>query len=238
MPIEKTNLFERIRGALNAKNAAEVAERLEITEQAITKWKKDGGVKIQTLILVSELSGVSIHWLLTGKGEKFVLETAESGSEERHKTIKFLAPAVELEAIPKISPSSLAAASIPLIGTILTSQQQIIVHEEQELVKVPQVLMTDDSLLLQIEGHDLESEGLRDGDLLIVQSANGASDNTIVVAIIPGEHVIVRHYYRSGRIAHFAPIEGNAPEIRFPARDVEIRYVVTSITRRIDGAKT
>lgn len=234
MPIENTNLFERIRGALNAKNAAEVAEMLGITEQAITRWKKDGGVKIQTLNLVFELSGVSIHWLLTGKGEKFVSEPAEYGLEERRKTINFLASAVESEAIPKISPSSFAAVSIPLIGTISTSQQQIIVLEEQELVKVPQVLMTDDSLLLQIEGHDLESEGLRDGDLLIVQSANGDSDQKIVVAIVPGEKVIIRHYHRTGRIAHFAPIEGNTPEIRFPARDVEIRYIVTSITRRLE----
>lgn len=98
--------------------------------------------------------------------------------------------------------------------------------------------MTDNSLLLQIDGHDLKSEGLHDGDLLIVENANGDSDQKIVVAIVPGEKVIIRHYHRTGRIAHFAPIEGSAPVIRFPARDVEIRYIVTSITRRTDGVKT
>lgn len=103
---------------------------------------------------------------------------------------------------------------------------------------MPQILTSGDALLLQIEGHDLESEGLHDGDLLIVETANGDSDQKIVVAIVPGERTIIRHYHRAGRIAHFAPIEGNAPVIRFPARDVEIRYVVTSITRRTDGVKT
>lgn len=99
---------------------------------------------------------------------------------------------------------------------------------------MPQILTSDDALLLQIEGHDLASEGLHDGDLLIVHTANGDSDQKIVVAIVPGEKVIIRHYHRTGRIAHFAPIEGDAPEIRFPARDVEIRYIVTSITRRLE----
>lgn len=232
MPIEKTNLFNRVQEALCARNAAEVSKKLGITQQAITRWKQDGGISIQTLILVHDQSGVSTHWILTGKGSKFV----SGASDDSYTGIKLLAPGQPSEDTVSRSLTSavanFATLAIPLIGAIQSHHQRLVVFEEQELVKVPLVLTTEDSLLLQIEGNDLAGEGLHHGDVLIVETASDSADQRIVVAKIPGDRFIVRHHTRVGRVAHFAPIEGDAPVIRFPARDVEIQYVVTSITRR------
>lgn len=75
MSVEKDSVFARILNAFNAKTATEVADRLGISPQAVSKWNNDGGMKFTTLNLISEQTGVSIHWLLTGQGEKYVGET-------------------------------------------------------------------------------------------------------------------------------------------------------------------
>lgn len=78
MSVEKDSTFTRILQAFNAKTATEVAEKLNLTPQAVSKWNKDGGMKFSTLRLISDQTGVSIHWLLTGKGERQVAENVTS----------------------------------------------------------------------------------------------------------------------------------------------------------------
>lgn len=72
MTVEKDSPFTRILQVFKAKTATEVADKLGISPQAVSKWNKDGGMKFSTLVLISDQTGVLIHWLLTGKGEKYV----------------------------------------------------------------------------------------------------------------------------------------------------------------------
>lgn len=76
MSVEKDSVFFRILNAFKAKTATEVAERLGLSPQAVSKWNKDGGMKFTTLNLISNQTGVSIHWLLTGEGEKYITKNA------------------------------------------------------------------------------------------------------------------------------------------------------------------
>lgn len=99
-------------------------------------------------------------------------------------------------------------------------------------MQVPAILANGDSSVITIEGDMVKGEGLKDRDLLIVEPANGSTDGRIVVATIPGGRCLVRRIARAGQMVQLAPIEGDAPCIRFPAEDVEVLFVVTSITHQ------
>lgn len=49
---------------------ARIAERVGLSYQSVKKWKAGDLPSIETLIKIASLTNSSIHWLLTGEGEK------------------------------------------------------------------------------------------------------------------------------------------------------------------------
>jgi len=229
----KSEIFNRICEALEVTKAAEVADKLGITEGSVSQWKKTGKIALKTYVRISELSNTSVHWLLTGEGEKFVKNTSARKN-------KFLAPDISPEdtasglltnTITKLPTANFALIPVPLIATISASAQQIVFRKEPMQVRVPGILARKDSVLLQIEGDELSEEGLRDGDLVLARPVDSSPENKIVIAIIPDKRVLVRHYHKAGRLVHFSPLEGQIPTIRISETEVEIKWIVSSITR-------
>lgn len=75
--LDSTNFFDRVCSALGIPNVygakAKVAEITGISKTAVGLWDKGempGKESLQNLARISELSGTSLHWLLTGEGEK------------------------------------------------------------------------------------------------------------------------------------------------------------------------
>ena len=76
--LESEHFFDRVLEALGLLKAygvkAQLANKLGITPTAIGFWE-EGNVPgidaLKNVVKVSELSGTSLHWLLTGKGEKY-----------------------------------------------------------------------------------------------------------------------------------------------------------------------
>lgn len=61
------NNFERAKTAINAKNDAELARFLGITTSSVAKAKNREGLSLELLIKVSEATGASLDWLITGR---------------------------------------------------------------------------------------------------------------------------------------------------------------------------
>ncbi len=78
MNLDTDNFFARICEALSLENVygvqAEIAQILDITPTAVGFWKKKppGAEGLKNIIRIAELSNTSLHWLLTGKGDKFI----------------------------------------------------------------------------------------------------------------------------------------------------------------------
>lgn len=71
MPIEFSKMLERVREAFGSGfTTVEIAKKLDITEQALYKWKNSSPPGTDTVIGISDLTGFSAHWLLTGEGPK------------------------------------------------------------------------------------------------------------------------------------------------------------------------
>lgn len=215
------------------KKAVQIAETLKVTPGAVSQWRKDGDVSLAILLKTSKLGNVSIHWLQTGEGEKFVSKNVtdvtkslalKPGSEDTARVTQETASG-HLSAIGQ------ELQSVPLVGMISAGSRQIVHHKEKRQVLVPGILVRKDSLLFWIDGNELAEEGLRDGDVVVVRDADGEVEGKIVIALIDGDAVIIRRYRKKGSLIHFSAIEGKCPVIRIPEESVTVKYVVTSITR-------
>jgi transcriptional regulator with XRE-family HTH domain len=69
-------MVERIQDILQVKNQKEVAEKLGISSNSVTEWKKKGFISSDTLLSIHEISGASISWILTGKGAKYAADVS------------------------------------------------------------------------------------------------------------------------------------------------------------------
>lgn len=78
---DPAKIFSRILEALDAKNAPEVARKLGITKQAVYDWQKSTP-SLDNLLKVSESTNTSLHWLLTGDGERNIRSVSTVNFEE------------------------------------------------------------------------------------------------------------------------------------------------------------
>lgn len=68
-----TKFFQRLVEAFGTDNSAEIARQLNLERQAVYRWRDGKNIpSIETLLLISEKTGTSLHWLITGQGPKFV----------------------------------------------------------------------------------------------------------------------------------------------------------------------
>lgn len=72
MSLEKNGIFTRIADALGTNSVKEIAEKYGISEAAVYNWQKGSVPKVEILADVADSTSTSIHWLLTGQGEKKV----------------------------------------------------------------------------------------------------------------------------------------------------------------------
>lgn len=77
--LQANGFFDRICDALDVKNErgakARIAEIVDVSDNAIGFWEKGempGKKSLENIAKIAKRSNTSIHWLLTGEGEKFV----------------------------------------------------------------------------------------------------------------------------------------------------------------------
>ena len=226
MELNKIQIFDRVAEALDKSKVVDIANLLGLTPGAVSQWKVKGNISLESLFSVSLLSDVSIHWLVTGEGAKYWKQLSTP--------LVLVSGSADTPSAPIAFPIIPATGSIdlPFAGSIEANQQHLTIFEENRTMQAPAILASKSSVVIAIEGDGWMSEGLYDRDLLIVTAPDGETHGRIVVASLPGERCLVRKFSRAGHLVALAPIVGNAPVYRFPAEDVNVLWVVTSITHQ------
>lgn len=225
-----TPFYKRLLEIFETENTAEIARFLGLERQTLYRWRDGRNIpSFENLSQITKCTNVSLHWLLIGEGEKYVTRNVTNVPKKLApaKSTVDTAPAPEPNPDTGIPTAQHRLQSIPLRGTI---QNQRIVQEDLRVL-VPLSLVDEASVLFKIDGNDLAAEGLHHGDLLIARPAeNGDGEGKIVIALLSGK-IIIRHYSTTKKLALLSPIEGQQPVIKAPINNVEVQYVVTSITR-------
>lgn len=72
MPIDKGNFWKRVTEAYSTEVVSVIAKDVGEKVQTLYKWQKGTIPKLDILMRISDSTGVSIHWLLTERGSKYV----------------------------------------------------------------------------------------------------------------------------------------------------------------------
>lgn len=75
MPLDQQGFFQRVCEALGTDKVQQIADKTGIKKQSVYLWQNEGWPSLDNLFLISQSSNTSLHWLLTGEGEKWLSET-------------------------------------------------------------------------------------------------------------------------------------------------------------------
>ena len=104
--------------------------------------------------------------------------------------------------------------------------------EMSDTLGVPaELARSPDTFALRVRGDSLIEERIRDGDLVLVQSAPAARDGDTVVAVVRGEATVKRFSREDGRVL-LHPANERLDPIMAEEEDVEIRGVVVAVIRK------
>jgi repressor LexA len=88
-----------------------------------------------------------------------------------------------------------------------------------------------DRYALRVRGTSMIDDGIRDGDLVIVERKPAPKDGDTVVAILEGEKATLKRFYRDGARVRLQPANSSLPPIWVDSGAVEVRGVVIGVVR-------
>ena len=131
-----------------------------------------------------------------------------------------------------MAPPTAGTVSLPLLGFVAAGTP-IEAVEVEETLDVPADLVPrrGRSFALRVRGDSMIEEQIRDGDYVVVESRSEARNGETVVALIRGEEVTLKKFYRRGPTVRLQPANSTMEDIVVPASDLEVRGVVCGLVR-------
>ena len=119
---------------------------------------------------------------------------------------------------------------IPLLG-IVTAGQPIERLEDPRRVRIPAGMVRKYTYALMVRGRSMIGEGIRDGDVIVVEKRETAANGQSVVALINGERVTLKRFFVEPDGIRLQPANPGMAPIRLANEEVQILGIVTGIVR-------
>ena len=175
-----------------------------------------------TIDEIAEHFGLSslatVHKHLTNLQEKGLIKRAWNRSRA-------------LELIP--SSMSVKAVELPVLGRVAAGIP-IEAIEATETMWVPEdMLGRGETYVLQVKGSSMIEEQIRDGDFVLVENRQVASNGEMVIALLDGDRATLKKFFREsdGRV-RLQPANASMEPIFVDGRDLRIQGVVIGVLRK------
>jgi repressor LexA len=207
-------------------NSGERMKRLstDLTEKQarvlefITQWIQEQGYPPTFQELAQELR-------LTEKNARdYVLILERKGYLRRQPNV---ARGITLLKQPTTEP----LLEIPLVGRVMAGKPVEIFENHEPILVPPMLLRTGTHFVMEVRGDSMIDDGIREGDLVIVQQQATPKNGETVVAVVHGEATIKR-YYQRGDTIELRPANAQMAPIQVDTRAVEIKGVVAGLMRK------
>ena len=119
---------------------------------------------------------------------------------------------------------------LPLLGYV-TAGEPVLLSEENETVGVPSSMVRTNSYALRVRGHSMIDDNIEDGDIVVIEKRETASNGESVVAMINGETVTLKKFYVERDGIRLQPANPTMEPIYLRNEEVQILGIVTGVIR-------
>lgn len=137
-----------------------------------------------------------------------------------------------IELIDEFIPSTLHGIELPLVGFIAAGRPIEAIENTTETVIVNPDLVSKVKrcYVLQVKGDSMITEGILDGDYVVVAQQDYADNGDIVVALLENDFATLKKYYKEKDKIRLQPANPNMEPIF--VKEVKIQGKVTGVIRR------
>ncbi len=125
---------------------------------------------------------------------------------------------------------SAALVEVPLLGFI-TAGQPIERVEQNEAIAVPETMVSRNTYALKVRGHSMVDDNIQDGDVVIIEKTESASNGQSVVCLINNEQVTLKKFYVEKSGIRLQPANPDMEPIFLKNEEVQILGVVSGVVR-------
>lgn len=120
--------------------------------------------------------------------------------------------------------------NVPLVGRVTAGQPILAVENVEDSFPLPyDMVRTEESFLLRVQGESMINAGIHDGDYVIVRKQESAHNGEIIVALLGDEATVKRFFRESDHIRLQPENDAMAPIL---AKDVSVLGKVVGLFRR------
>ncbi len=123
-------------------------------------------------------------------------------------------------------------ARIPLLGTVAAGLPIEALEDQEDLNLPEEWLGKGRTFALRVRGDSMIDEQIRDGDTVVVEARETARNGETIIALVDGDSVTVKQYFREGAQVRLQPANPTVPVLKIPEDRVQVQGVVIGVLRR------
>ena len=136
-----------------------------------------------------------------------------------------------LELLGEAARKVVGPAGLPLVGRVAAGAPILAEENVEEYVELPPIAGGDEGeYILRVRGDSMVDAGILDGDFVVVQRQDTATNGEIVVALV-GEEATVKRYFREDDHIRLQPENSEMEPIR--TREAVVLGRVVGVFRRV-----
>lgn len=158
------------------------------------------------------------------------------GFKSKNAVYKLINKLVEDEVVDKDSSGKLTPmkifGEIPLLGLVEAGIPTTVDPGTLDTMNIDEYLVKnkESTYLLEVKGDSMIDEGIREGDLVLVERRGEAKDGDIVIAEVDGGWTM-KYFKKKGNIIYLKPANKNYSPI-YPQYDLKIAAIVKGVIRK------
>lgn len=159
------------------------------------------------------------------------------GFKSKNAVYKLINKLVEDEVLDKDSNGKLTPLKIfgetPLLGLVEAGIPTTVDQDNTESLNLDEYLIgrnKNSTYLLEVKGDSMIDEGIREGDLVLVERRGDPKDGDIVIAEVDGGWTM-KYFKKKGNTIYLKPANKNYAPI-YPTYDLKIAAIVRGVIRK------
>jgi repressor LexA len=122
---------------------------------------------------------------------------------------------------------------LPMLGRIAAGTAIEALNTNSGTVEVPAMLVgRGEHYVLEVAGDSMVEAGIFDGDSVIIQRCEAVDNGEVAVALIDGQEVTLKSFYRKGAMIDLVPANHNYQTMSFPASRVQVQGKLVGLLRK------